>query len=183
MPVNLLGRLGTALVRTRTPPEPMGSVIQINVNPKGGVPKYRIEETLITARGVKGDKQKHRRFHGGPLRAVSLYAQERISALQAEGHPIEAGSTGENLTIQGLDWDTLKAGSQLRVGKEVLLEITSYAAPCKQIADSFSDGRFERVSQKTNPGWSRLYAKVHTEGYVREGDPVVCEEPQNAVDS
>lgn len=182
MLVNPLGRPVTARHRIRTRPEPMGSVVQISVNPKGGVPKYRIEETLITVTGVKGDKQKHRRFHGGPLRAVSLYAQERISALQAEGHPIEAGATGENLTIQGIDWGALKAGSQLRVGKEVVLEITSYAAPCKQIAGSFSDGKFERVSQKANPGWSRLYAKVLIEGSVREGDPVVCDIPRSAVE-
>jgi MOSC domain-containing protein YiiM len=152
--------------------ESLGRVVQVNVNPRGGVPKHAIEATEITTKGVAGDKQRDRRFHGGPQRAVSLFSIERIEALRAEGHPIAPGSTGENLTLAGVDWDAIKVGDRLRVGEWVELEITGYASPCSNIEASFADGAFKRMSQKLHPGWSRLYARVLAEGTVRAGDPV-----------
>jgi len=140
------------------------------------VPKHRVPHTEVTTEGVTGDKQRNRRFHGGPSRAVSLYSYENIQALQDEGHPIECGTTGENLTISGLDWARLAPGARLRIGAGVRLEITSYTTPCSNIAGSFADGEFTRISQKLHPGWSRLYAKVLCGGTVREGDEVAVEE-------
>ncbi|HEU5015004.1 MAG TPA: MOSC domain-containing protein [Roseiflexaceae bacterium] len=154
---------------------PSGRVEHVNVNPKGGVPKHAVPHADITMNGVAGDKQRDRRFHGGPTRAVSLYSAEHIAALQAEGQPIAPGSTGENLTISGLDWQALQAGDRLRIGEHVVIEITGYAAPCCTIAASFNGAEFKRISQKLHPGWSRLYARVIDEGTVREGDPVVFE--------
>src|SRR5262245_34944479 len=134
-----------------------GKVIQINVNPLGGVPKHAVASAEITVKGVRGDKQRDRRYHGGPRRAVSLYSYERIQALQAEGHPIAPGSTGENLTIGGFDWAAIQVGDRLRIG-ELVVEITGYAVPCTNISGSFVDGLSKRISQKLHPGWSRLYA-------------------------
>ena len=150
-----------------------GRIVQISVNPQGGVPKQRVPSAGITIKGVAGDKQRNRRFHGGPQRAVSLYSHEHIQALQAEGHPIVPGSTGENLTIGGLDWAALNIGARLRIGAGLQIEITGYAAPCGNIAASFAQGEITRISQKVHPGWSRLYAKVLAEGLVQEGDLVV----------
>jgi len=150
----------------------LGRVVQVNVNPRGGVPKFPVTAAELTSEGVRGDKQRDRRFHGGPTRAVSLYAIERIEALRGEGHPIAPGSTGENLTLAGIDWATVKVGDRLRIGEWVELEITDYASPCSNIAESFADGAFKRISQKLHPGWSRLYARVIAEGTVQPGDPV-----------
>jgi MOSC domain-containing protein YiiM len=110
--------------------------------------------------------------HGGPDRAVCLYSQELIERLQDEGHSIEAGSSGENLTLAGLEWEKLKLGDRLQVGPEVQIEIMSYTSPCDKNAQWFRDRDYKRVSQKVNPGWSRLYAKVLREGVVRPGDAV-----------
>lgn len=150
-----------------------GRIVQINVNPKGGVPKYAIASTTLGSDGVAGDKQRDKRHHGGPTRAVSLYALERIEALQAEGHPITIGSTGENLTLAGIDWATLQIGDRLAIGEGIEIEITGYAAPCENIQESFRDHTFKRMSQKLHPGWSRLYARVLREGVVRQDDPIV----------
>lgn len=147
-------------------------VVRVSVNPKGGVPKRAVPSAEVTAAGVAGDKQRDLRYHGGPGRAVCLYALERIEALRAEGHPIEPGSTGENLTVAGLDWEAVAPGSRLRVGGRLLLEVTAYTVPCSNIAGSFAGGAFKRISQKLRPGWSRVYARVLAEGTVREGDPV-----------
>ena len=149
----------------------IGQLLQINVNPDGGVPKTRIEKTRLETERVAGDKQRFLKFHGGPTRAVCLYAAERIEALRAEGHPIEPGWTGENLTISGLNWDEIVPGAQLQIG-EATLEVASYTAPCKNIAFAFADANWKRISQKEHPGWSRVYARVLTEGEVREGEEV-----------
>jgi MOSC domain-containing protein YiiM len=147
-----------------------GTLHSINTS-HGGVPKLPRSEASIAAEGVEGDRQRDRRYHGGPLRAVSLYSLERIRALQAEGHPVDVGTMGENLTIAGLDWDRVVPGARLSVG-EVELEITTAAAPCKTIAGSFAGGAFVRASQKVHPGWSRWYARVLRAGIARVGDPV-----------
>jgi MOSC domain-containing protein YiiM len=146
-------------------------VVRVNVAAAGGVPKLPVVAALLTTHGVAGDRQLDREHHGGPERAVCLFASERIAALAAEGHPIAPGTTGENLTIVGLDWHTLSTGDRLLVAG-VLLEISGPAAPCRTIAASFVDGKFGRISDKSHPGWSRLYARVLVEGLVREGAPV-----------
>ena len=156
-----------------TQPIGTGRLVQISVNPKGGVPKYRIAETRIASTLVEGDKQRNRRFHGGPERAVCLYSWEVIRTLQEEGHPIDCGTTGENLTISGIDWSLLYRSARIKIGKEVLLELTRETTPCKNIAESFIDGDFMRIHHRKFPGESRWYARVLCEGVVREGDKVV----------
>src|SRR6185503_2871475 len=147
------------MTETGRPPYP--HLHQINVS-DGGVPKRPVLEAFVATTGVEGDRQENLKFHGGPDRALCLYSQELIERLQDEGHAIEAGSSGENLT----------PGDQLQVGPEVRIEIMSYTIPCEKNARWFRDGDFKRVSHKKNPGWSRLYAKVLCEGMVRPGDAV-----------
>ena len=160
------------MTETGRPPYP--HLHQINVS-DGGVPKRPVLEALVATTGVEGDRQENLKFHGGPDRALCLYSQELIERLQDEGHSIDAGSSGENLTLAGLDWEKLKPGDQLQVGPEVRIEIMSYTTPCEKNARWFRDGDFKRVSHKRNPGWSRLYAKVLREGMVRPGDAVIVD--------
>ena len=147
---------------------------QISVS-DGGVPKLPVPEARITVNGVAGDRQRSPDIHGGPDRAVCLFSLEVIEALQAEGHSIKPGSSGENLTIAGLDWPKLKPGDLLRIGDAVRLEIVKYTEPCRFNAQWFREGNFNRINQKKHPGWSRMYARVLAEGVVRPGDTVVVE--------
>jgi MOSC domain-containing protein YiiM len=147
-----------------------GVLHSINLS-NGGVPKSPRNAGEVRFSGVTGDCQRDLRYHGGPTRAVSLYSLELIHALQAEGHPIEPGAIGENLTLAGLAWERMVPGARVEVG-EVLLELTAYAAPCANLLPYFRDGEFRRVSQKLHPGWSRLYARVLREGAIKVGDPV-----------
>src|SRR5206468_11979480 len=89
------GRNGGRLVR--------GRIVQISVS-RGGVPKTTIEQAHVTALGLEGDAHRDREHHGGPERAVCLYALEAIASLRAEGHDIVPGAIGENVTVEGLDW-------------------------------------------------------------------------------
>ncbi|HWW74946.1 MAG TPA: MOSC domain-containing protein [Pyrinomonadaceae bacterium] len=148
-----------------------GRIFQLNVS-NGGVPKLAVREALLTPGGLEGDRQRDLRFHGGPDRAVCLYALERILELQLEGHPVFPGSVGENLTVAGLDWVRVHPGARLALGSEALVEITSYTSPCKKIAASFLGGDFRRISQKVRPGDSRLYARVLRPGRLSVGQGV-----------
>ncbi|MCP9492824.1 MAG: MOSC domain-containing protein [Pyrinomonadaceae bacterium MAG19_C2-C3] len=134
-------------------------IFQINAS-RGGVPKSAVREATLIATGLTIDVQRLTQFHGGTERALCLYSLEKILALQREGHPIYPGSTGENVTLAGIDWDELRIGTRLKLGDEVAVEISSYTVPCKQIAASFIDGNFKRISQVQHSGWSRLYVRV-----------------------
>ena len=147
-----------------------GVLHSINVS-NGGVPKRPRDAAQLRISGVSGDRQRDLRYHGGPTRGVSLYSLELIQALQAEGHRLEPGAIGENLTLAGVAWSSMVPGATLEVGA-ALLELTAYAAPCTNLLPYFRDGEFKRVSQKVHPGWSRLYARVLREGTVKVGDPV-----------
>ncbi|MCC7439080.1 MAG: MOSC domain-containing protein [Armatimonadetes bacterium] len=148
-----------------------GKIYQINIS-NGGVPKQPIAEGNVAELGIRGDAHNDMVHHGGPTRAICLYSLEQIQALQSEGHPIQPGDIGENLTTIGIDLSGLEPGDRLQVGKDVMIEVTGFATPCKYIQFAFAEGTIQRVSQKTNPGWSRLYASVLQEGVIRVGDTV-----------
>ena len=148
-----------------------GTLASINIS-RGGVPKRRVSGAKVVPLGLIGDGQDDTVHHGGPERAVCIYSLEKLRSLQDEGHPIEPGSVGENLTVEGLRWESVMPGVRLRVGESVVLEVTSFTTPCTKIGQSFLDGRFIRISQKVHPGWSRVYARVVSEGDVNLGDRV-----------
>ncbi len=148
-----------------------GKLMQISVS-AGGVPKRGVEVAQLTEGGVEGDRQKNRKFHGGPERAVCLYSAELLAQLRAEGHPVSPGAMGENLTLSGLSWVKLEPGVTMEIGAEAVLQISSYTRPCKQIASCFVEADFNRIFQASHPGQSRLYARVLKAGEVRRGDRV-----------
>ena len=141
----------------------MANIEHINVNLYGGVPKYSVPCAKILTEGVEGDKQISSN-HGGENRAVLLYSMERIEELQQAKHPITPGSTGENLTIRGLDWSCLKEDVLLQIG-EVKLQLTGMASPCPGIKDSFFDFAWSVCRD-------RWCTRVITEGMVNVGDEV-----------
>jgi MOSC domain-containing protein YiiM len=93
-----------------------GLLASINVS-GGGVPKRRVTGADVSRLGLLGDAQNDTIDHGGPERAVCVYSLERIQALQTEGHPIDVGTAGENVTLEGIDWNLVVPGARLRLGK------------------------------------------------------------------
>ena len=148
-------------------------IVQLNVS-GGGVPKLPVPEvTIEPVTGVAGDVQQEQKHHGRPWQALCLWSLEVIEALQAEGHPIAAGSAGENVTITGIPWDDVRPGVRLALGESVVCEITAAAVPCKKQAQWFSDHDWMRIDDDRHPGWARMYAYVIEGGTLRPGDAVV----------
>jgi len=148
----------------------MSRVHQINVS-QGGVPKLPVAGAEIDEAGVVGDVQADRVHHGRPEQALCLFSLEVIERFQAEGHSIAAGSAGENITIEGLDWSEVVPGKRMSIGP-VEIEITHYTTPCAKNARWFSDGRYNRMHESKHPGESRVYARVLKGGPITAGDQV-----------
>jgi MOSC domain-containing protein YiiM len=148
-----------------------GVVVSINTSP-GGVPKLPIAGAQVHDLGLDGDGHVSPK-HGGPLKAVCLYSIEAIERIAGEGHQAFPGAYGENLTLAGLDWGSLRAGDRLRIGSDgPLLELTDFATPCAKQARWFIDERIDRISSLIYPDDARWYASVVEEGPVAPGDRV-----------
>lgn len=175
----LLARVETAFhhagraVADRALPSGPGAVVAVNAS-GGGVPKRSIGSAEVGVRGLASDRQDARRHHGKPMQALCLWSSEVIAGLQVEGHPIAAGNAGENLTVSGLGWATMRPGVRLRIGS-VLAQTSAPATPCQKNARWFVDGAIERMDHERNPGWSRWYAWVLEPGAVTEGARVIVE--------
>jgi MOSC domain-containing protein YiiM len=149
--------------------EPMVGHIDSLQASGGGAPKSSIPAAEIGPGGVVGDVQGNRLHHGRPWQAICMYSSDLIEALRAEGHPIAAGGTGENLTIGGIDWSRMRGGLTITIG-DVVLRTSSPAAPCHKIGDCFTERHWNRIDHVERPGWARWYASVLSGGTVSPGD-------------
>jgi len=163
-------------VQENSGPIGSGRVLQVNVS-AGGVPKLPVESAWVGRYGLDGDGHREDTVHGGPHRAVCLFGIEVIERLQAEGHPVEPGSVGENLTTAGIEWSLLPIGTRARIGATLELEVSSSTTPCSTQTHNFSDGNFNRILIERHPSDSRMYARVISEGEVRPGDPITIFAP------
>ena len=153
----------------------MSAVVHsINISTQGGVPKLPIDKAEIKFEGVEGDFNKFRTDmkNSTGTRAVTLFSLEQIEKLKSEGHTIDVGTTGENITIEGVDWPTLEVGTRMMIG-EAMIELSEPTAPCSKIGKSFVDGAFSRIDHELELGWSRWSASVIEEGGVQVGSQVV----------
>ena len=121
----------------------MGDLLGIFIS-NGGVPKLPVETARIEYNGVVGDRQEDTKHHGGFSKAVCVLENHVLLKLQADGHPIKRGSTGENLLVSGYN---LGIGSVFKI-QSVELQVMSAAVPCKTIAESFLEGDFSNLSNK-----------------------------------
>lgn len=74
--------------------------------------------------GIEGD------FHAGSQREVSMLSFDSIQRMKKKFPSIEFGSFGENLIVEGLDFEKLKIGDKLKLGNEVETEIIMIGKEC-----------------------------------------------------
>jgi len=157
-------------------PSPRGRVVSVNVSP-GGVPKLPVASAWVGRLGLDTDAHTEPEpTHGGPDQAVCIYAVEAIERVAADGHQAFPGAYGENLTVRGLDWASLRAGDVLAIGEDGLtLELTKQAGPCQTIAHWFVERGIARIAPKIHPEDARWYARVLVEGGVEPGASVILD--------
>lgn len=123
--------------------------------------------------GLEGDSIVDKRFHGGPDKAVYGYAAEDYAWWEGElGKPLPPGTFGENLTLEGLDFASVRAGDVLRAGA-ALLEAVSPRIPCATLAARMGDAGFAKRFQKA--ARFGVYFRVLSRGTVRAGDAAAWE--------
>jgi MOSC domain-containing protein YiiM len=136
-----------------------------------GLPKKEVGSADIGWRGVEGDVQRSRKHHGRPWQALCIWSTDAIDTLRADGHPVEHGFAGENVTVSGIPNAAFRPGAHFVVG-DVRGFLTSYAWPCSQNKAWFTGGDFMAMCHETTD-LSRTYAMVTRTGTVTKGDPFV----------
>ena len=129
--------------------------------------------------GLAGDAVGSKRHHGGPDQAVYAYTTDDYAWWSKElGQEFAPATFGENLTIEGLESATLFIGDRLRVGRDVLLEVTSPRIPCGTLAGRMGDPHFaQRFVRARRPG---PYLRVIATGDVEAGDGVALDPAQRS---
>ena len=92
---------------------------------KGMVKKEQDQVVLRKNWGIEGDA------HAGKWhRQVSLLAGESIDGVKKVLPALKNGAFAENIITRGIDLSTLDKGDRLRIGAEVVLEITQIGKEC-----------------------------------------------------
>ena len=145
---------------------------------------------LIEGIGVEGDAHagktvKHRvlvkKDATRPnIRQVHLIHAELLDELNQKGFSVNPGQLGENITTRGIDLLVLPTGTVLRIGAEVVVEITALRNPCLQI-DDFQEGLLKAVLYKDEDGnlirKTGVMGVVLTGGEVHSGDAIIIQLP------
>jgi MOSC domain-containing protein YiiM len=137
-------------------------IVSIAVSKKKGIPKTQVEEAyLFKEHGLEGDA------HAGPWhRQVSLLASESIEQAKTQGLNVGFGDFAENIATVGIDWKTLPVGTRVRLGAQVLLEITQIGKEChNRCAIYYKAG--DCIMPREG-----VFARVLEEGRIRCGDPI-----------
>jgi MOSC domain-containing protein YiiM len=140
------------------------TVVSVNVSP-GGIPKRPIDVAHVLELGLGGDGHNHPK-HGGPLQALCLFDLRVIENLRAEGFAVHPGSVGENLTIRGIDLESLAVGDRLLFSGGVEAQISKRRSPCGTLDSIHPD------LKKAMLGRSGWYARVLVTGEIRAGETI-----------
>lgn len=127
----------------------------------------------ITKLGIAEDFIGSPKHHGGPDQALYIYGVGDYRWWEAElGRSLEAGTFGENLTIDALESAGFNIGDILHIG-EVTLQVTAPRIPCGTFASRMGDGQWvKRFRAAERPG---LYVRVLREGTLTPGNDVLIE--------
>lgn len=139
-----------------------GKILAVCVSYKKGIRKKNVgEAAFIENHGIEKDA------HAGPWhRQVSLLAWESIEKMRAKGLNVGMGSFAENLTTQGINLVALPLGRRLRLGPEVVLEVTQIGKECHtRCAIYYLAGDCVMPSEG-------IFARVIRGGTVKAGDSI-----------
>jgi MOSC domain-containing protein YiiM len=103
-------------------------------------------------------------------RQISLLGIESIKKMQRLGVKVGPGDLAENLTTEGIDLSKMKIGQRLRVGKDVVLEVTQIGKECETpcaIYKTFGNCVMPREG---------VFTRAVTSGEIEVGDKITKEE-------
>ena len=135
-------------------------IIAVSISKDKGTRKHNVDEVILKEDlGIVGDAHA-----AGGNRQVSLLAEESIEKIKAKGIEVKAGDFAENITTRGLDLLGLNIGNKLKIGTEVILEITQKGKECHTRCSIYYQAG-DCVMPKEG-----VFAKVIKGGVIRPGD-------------
>jgi len=138
-----------------------GSIASINTSDIDGEKKMPVlAAVLLAGRGVKHDSP------AGCARQVSLLSAESIDSASESGLDLRPGDFGENITTYGFDLGSVRIGERIRVGSEVVLQISEIGKVCQTPCDIG-----ERLGDCIIP-CEGVFARVQRGGMISPGDSV-----------
>ena len=138
---------------------------------ESGIAKSPVEGR-VAVRGVNlvGDGQADLENHGGSFKAVYAYPFAHYAHWSAFlGEDLPMGALGENLTVEGLDEETVCAGDRFRIGGAEFTA-TIPREPCFKLAALRGTNRV--VAEMLRTGFSGWYLAISAEGEIGAGDAV-----------
>jgi len=104
----------------------MKKIVSLAISKKKGTRKTRVEKVeVIKDHGILGDA------HAGPWeRQVSFLAAEQIQEARSRGLQVDFGDFAENVATEGVNWKELPLGTRVKLGQEVVVEITKIGKEC-----------------------------------------------------
>ncbi len=139
---------------------------------RSGFGKHPVDGPVwVDRRGLPGDQQADLENHGGPEKAVLVYAAAHYPHWEEElGRALLFGAFGENFTVDGLTEADVAPGQVCRIG-EAVFQVTRFRRPCWKIARYWGIPTLTKQVYRTGrTGW---YLRVLQPGWVRAGDAVV----------
>jgi molybdopterin adenylyltransferase len=102
-----------------------GQLLHVCVADERG-PKTEVDVVRVrTGHGIVGD------VHAGPgIRQISALAGESIEGVRVKLPDLDVGAFGENLITEGIDWKAVPVGQRLRLGDEVLAQVSQLGKVC-----------------------------------------------------
>lgn len=122
--------------------------------------------------GLEGDGQADLEVHGGPDKAICVYASAHYEAWRRELELPEMGpgGFGENFTVSELTESDVCIGDTWRAGEAVVLQLSQPRQPCWKIARRWQYKTLTAlVQQNGKTGW---YFRILKPGTVAAGDPL-----------
>jgi MOSC domain-containing protein YiiM len=124
----------------------------------------------LATTNLKGDRQGNPAAHGGPDKAALAYGAGHYPLWRAElGRELPHGAFGENLTIEGLDEESVCIGDTFEAG-EAIVQVSQPRQPCWKIARRW--GIKELTAMVADHGRTGWYLRVLREGHLEAGQPV-----------
>ncbi|MCK4259866.1 MAG: MOSC domain-containing protein [Halanaerobiales bacterium] len=142
-----------------------GIVIAVCRSEKKGTVKVEIPVGILKEGfGLEGDA------HGGNWhRQISLLAEESIDKMRNKGLELKFGDFAENITTKGLILHKLPVGTLLKIGEEVIMEVTQIGKKCHHDCEIF-----KKIGSCIMP-LEGIFACIIRGGSIKAGDKIVVE--------
>jgi len=138
----------------------------ISISETKGVRKDNVSTAVLRPdHGIESDA------HAGQWhRQVSLLARESIEKMVQRGLAVGPGDFAENITTEGIVLTELPIGERLRLGSDVMVEVTQIGKECHDRCAIYHEAG-DCVMPREG-----IFVKVLTGGAISLGDPIARQE-------